>query len=142
MSDFADFGRYLTAQRSMRGLSRADVVKATKIPPTLLESLEEGVAERLPERVFVVKQIRAYAAAIGLDADEAVRRFEEIPEAAPPSETPVSELEAARRKNALVMLAAAAVGLVLLGWLFVVVMGKPVPPRHQAVPVPVEAPRP
>ncbi len=76
--DYADFGRYLTQQRELRGVSRADVATATKIPVNLLAALETGEVERLPERIFVVNYIRAYAQVIGLESQEAVLRFEEI----------------------------------------------------------------
>jgi cytoskeletal protein RodZ len=76
--DYADFGRYLAQQRELRGVSRADVATATKIPVNLLAALESGEVERLPERIFVVNYIRAYAQVIGMESQEAVLRFEEI----------------------------------------------------------------
>lgn len=76
--DYVNFGRYLTQQRELRGMSRAEVATATKIPANLLAALESGQVERLPERVFVLNYIRAYAQVIGLATDEAVLRFEEI----------------------------------------------------------------
>ncbi len=76
--DYADFGRYLTQQRELRGVSRADVASATKIPVNLLAALESGDVDRLPERIFVVNYIRAYAQVIGMESQEAVLRFEEI----------------------------------------------------------------
>jgi cytoskeletal protein RodZ len=76
--DYTDFGRYLSQQRELRGVSRADVATVTKIPVNLLAALESGEVERLPERIFVVNYIRAYAQVIGLESHEAVLRFEEI----------------------------------------------------------------
>jgi cytoskeletal protein RodZ len=76
--DYADFGRYLTQQRELRGVSRSEVAKATKIPLNLLTALENGQLERLPERIFVLNYIRAYSQVIGLAEDEAILRFEEI----------------------------------------------------------------
>jgi cytoskeletal protein RodZ len=76
--DYADFGRYLAQQRELRGVSRADVASATKIPANLIAALETGQVERLPERVFIVNYIRAYAQVIGMESQEAVLRFEEI----------------------------------------------------------------
>jgi cytoskeletal protein RodZ len=102
---FADFGRYLTQQRTLRGLSRDDVAKATRIPPTLVAALEDGVPERLPERVFVLNYVRSYAAAVGLSPDEAVNRFHEIPGTLAPTEQSPVLLEAQRRKKAWVMMA-------------------------------------
>lgn len=76
--DHADFGRYLSQQRELRGMSRDEVARATKIPPTLLAALEAGQVERLPERVFVLNYVRAYARVIGLEPEEAVLRYEEV----------------------------------------------------------------
>ena len=76
--DYADFGRYLAQQRELRGVSRSDVANVTKIPLNLLVALEGGDVERLPERIFVVNYIRAYAQVIGMESQEAVLRFEEI----------------------------------------------------------------
>jgi cytoskeletal protein RodZ len=76
--DYADFGRYLAQQRELRGVSRADVASATKIPANLIAALETGQVERLPERIFIVNYIRAYAQVIGMESQEAVLRFEEI----------------------------------------------------------------
>jgi cytoskeletal protein RodZ len=80
----SDFGRYLSRQRELRGLSRDEVSRVTKIPPTLVEALEEGVVRRLPERVFVLHYVRAYAEVIGLEPNEAALRYEEV--APPPVE--------------------------------------------------------
>ena len=71
MTELADFGRYLKQQRELRGLSVDDVVKATRIPPTLVGALETGHGERFPERVFVVNYIKSYARVVGLSPDDA-----------------------------------------------------------------------
>src|SRR5258708_25630237 len=84
--DYADFGRYLAQQRELRGVSRMEVSTATKIPLNMLAALENGERERLPEKVFIVNYIRAYAQVIGLAEEEAVLRFEEIDKATQPSQ--------------------------------------------------------
>lgn len=121
MSDFSDFGRYLSAQRELRGLSREHVAKATRIPPTLVAALEDGEAERLPERVFVINYVRAYAQAVGLSPDDALNRFHEIPEAMPREELSPKELELHRRRRAMkvlvgVLVLVAVCGLALWWW--------------------------
>jgi cytoskeletal protein RodZ len=64
-----------------------EVSTATKIPLNLLAALENGERERLPEKVFIVNYIRAYAQVIGMAEEEAVLRFEEIDKATQPSHT-------------------------------------------------------
>jgi cytoskeletal protein RodZ len=84
--DYADFGRYLAQQRELRGVSRMEVSTATKIPLNLLAALENGERARLPEKVFIVNYIRAYAQVIGLAEEEAVLRFEEVDKSIQPSQ--------------------------------------------------------
>lgn len=76
--DYADFGRYLAQQRELRGVSRSDVASVTKIPLKLLVALENGDVDRLPERIFVLNYVRAYAQVVGMESQEAVLRFEEV----------------------------------------------------------------
>lgn len=100
MSSYGELGRFLSQQRELRGLSRDEVSRNTKISPALVAALEDGQAERLPDRVFLQNMIRAYATTIGVSADDAVGRWHEIPGvAAEPGPTP-EELEVVRRKDA------------------------------------------
>lgn len=128
--DHAAFGLYLSSQRTLRGLSRDEVAKATRIPPTLVAALEDGQAERLPERIFVLNYVRSYALAVGLSADEAVTRYDEIAGVQAAPEVPPAELEVRRRKRAWRSLAVAVVVGALGTWLAMVVAGEwpsPVP---------------
>lgn len=120
--DHVDFGKYLSQQRELRGLSREDVSRETKIPPSLVAALEAGQVERLPERVFVLNYIRAYAQVIGLSPEEAALRYEEVDRAVP-APSPV-QLEKERRKRAYVILAAVLTVLLLGALLFLVLTGK------------------
>lgn len=95
--DHVEFGKYLSQQRELRGLSRDEVSRVTKISPSLIAALEEGQVERLPSRVFVVNYIRAYATVIGLAPDEAILRFEEVDKATPEPSPVVLERERRRR---------------------------------------------
>ncbi|WP_375760124.1 helix-turn-helix domain-containing protein [Corallococcus exercitus] len=124
--DHVDFGKYLSQQRELRGLSREDVSRETKIPPSLVAALEAGQVERLPERVFVLNYIRAYAQVIGLSPEEAALRYEEVDRAVP-APSPV-QLEKERRKRAYVILAVLLAVLLLGAALFLVLTGKLPPP--------------
>ena len=120
--DHVEFGKYLSQQRELRGLSRDDVARETKIPPTLIAALEAGQVERLPSRVFVVNYIKTYAHVIGLAPEEAVLRYEEVNKAVP-GPSPV-QLERERRKRAYVGLTVLVVALLLGVYLFLVLSGK------------------
>jgi cytoskeletal protein RodZ len=108
----AAFGRWLVRERELRGLGRDEVGRATKLAPGVVEALESGEESRIPPRAYAAGYLRAYASAVGLDADEVVLRFEE---AAGPALSPA----VARRKKLQVSaamiaaLAAAAVGALL-----------------------------
>ncbi len=97
------FGRWLVRERELRSMGRDAVVRATKLAPAVVEALESGEAARIPPRAYVVGYLRSYAAAVGLDADEVVLRFEEAAEAAGPAAAPA----AARRAGTPVGIAVA-----------------------------------
>src|SRR5512140_1613384 len=71
------FSTWLARERELRGLSREAVVRATRLAPTVVDALEGGESARLPPRAYVVGYLRAYAAAVGLDPDDVVLRYEE-----------------------------------------------------------------
>jgi cytoskeletal protein RodZ len=85
-SELAAFGRHLVQERELRGLTRADVVRVTRLPASAIEAIESGDAERTPHRAYVVVYLRGYAAAVGLDPDDVVLRYEEAigPATVPP----------------------------------------------------------
>jgi len=73
----AAFSTWLARERELRGLSRDEVERATRLAPAVIQSLEAGDPSRLPPRAYMVGYLRAYGAAVGLDPDEVVLRFEE-----------------------------------------------------------------
>jgi cytoskeleton protein RodZ len=74
--DALSFGRYLQAVRLDKKISLEKVSAETRIGLGTLLLIEREDHERLPASVFVKGFIRAYAAAIGADGDDAVRRYE------------------------------------------------------------------
>lgn len=70
------FGRYLQAIRLEKKISLEQVAKQTRIGLGNLMLVEQEDHEQLPAEVFVKGFLRSYAAAIGADGDEAVRRYE------------------------------------------------------------------
>jgi cytoskeletal protein RodZ len=71
------FGRWLKQERELRDLSREELAASTRLGPAVIEALESGDEARMPPRAYVVGYLRSYAAAVGLDADEAVLRWQE-----------------------------------------------------------------
>jgi cytoskeletal protein RodZ len=103
----AAFGRWLVRERELRGLARDEVTRATKLAPGVVDALESGEEGRIPPRAYVVGYLRAYAQAVGLDADEVVLRFEEA--AGPAGEPRVGKRTAFSPRLALAVLAVAVV---------------------------------
>ena len=75
--DAPSFGRYLSQQRQLRGLTIENIADQTKLSSTHLRALEADDFEHLPQRVFVVGYVKAYAKCVGLDLNETVLRLEE-----------------------------------------------------------------
>jgi cytoskeletal protein RodZ len=70
------FGRYLQAVRLEKKISLEQVAAQTRIGLGNLMLIEQEDHEQLPAAVFVKGFLRSYAAAVGADGDEAVRRYE------------------------------------------------------------------
>ena len=71
-----DFGHYLQLNRKSKGKSLEEVSAVTKIPVSRLKQLEEQDLTSLPAPVFVKGFVRAYAAAVGADVEDALQRFD------------------------------------------------------------------
>jgi cytoskeletal protein RodZ len=70
-----DFGAHLRQAREQRGVSLRDIAERTKISVLALEALERNDISRLPGGIFTRAFVRAYAREVGLDPDDAIRRF-------------------------------------------------------------------
>ncbi|HZB90669.1 MAG TPA: helix-turn-helix domain-containing protein, partial [Stellaceae bacterium] len=68
-------GQLLRETRESYGSDIPRVAAALRIRATYLEAIEEGRYDRLPGPVYALGFVRAYAVHLGLDGEEAVRRF-------------------------------------------------------------------
>jgi cytoskeletal protein RodZ len=75
VSDRRTFGERLKRQRERRGIPLEAISESTKIATSLFVGLENGDCSRWPAGLYSRAYIRAYAEAIGLNADEAVEDF-------------------------------------------------------------------
>ncbi len=116
----AAFGRHLLRERELRGLAREEVARRTKLPPAVVEALESGDAERMPPRAYLLGYLRSYAAAVGLDADDVVLRWQESEGGEAPAP------EAPRRRRVAWMIALA--GLAILAAALLALQGRQRPP--------------
>jgi helix-turn-helix protein len=85
------FGARMRQHREQQELCLAAIADRTKIKASLLEALERDDLSRWPPGIYRRAYVRAYADAIGLNADSVIREFlkaypepPEIIEAAPP----------------------------------------------------------
>ena len=75
VSERRAFGDRARRQRERRGVTLEEIARATKVPAALFAGLERGDCSRWPAGVYSRAYVRAYAEAIGLDAEEAVEDF-------------------------------------------------------------------
>ena len=71
------FGARLRYERERRQIALRSIAEGTKISVALLEGLERDDVSRWPSGIFRKSFVRAYADAIGADADAVVREFAE-----------------------------------------------------------------
>jgi transcriptional regulator with XRE-family HTH domain len=69
------FGNQLRLERERRRITLASIASVTKISLALLQGLERDDVSRWPSGIFRRSFIRAYAQAVGLDADMVAREF-------------------------------------------------------------------
>ncbi|MGX9961857.1 helix-turn-helix domain-containing protein [Roseomonas sp. F4] len=81
-AEAARVGEELRDSRLSLGLSVEEMAQRLRIRRPYLEALEEGRVRDLPGPAYAVGFVRAYAVALGLDADEMVRRFRDMSGAA------------------------------------------------------------
>jgi transcriptional regulator with XRE-family HTH domain len=80
------FGTRLRNERERRRITLTSIAANTKINISLLQGLEGGDVSRWPSGIFRRAFVRAYATAVGLDADEIAREFlERYPDAHEPT---------------------------------------------------------
>lgn len=99
-------GRYLAAQRELRGISLDELSARTRIPRRNLERLESGAFDAQRDG-FVRGFVRTVAVALGLDSNEVMMRMSGEPVGA-------DEQELWRRRMRVALLTALLGGLVLV----------------------------
>ncbi|MFQ5931761.1 MAG: helix-turn-helix domain-containing protein [Nitrospiraceae bacterium] len=70
-------GEFFKQVRETKGLTLEEVALKTRIQPDYLKALEEENYGKLPDQVFAKGFVRTYARSMGLDEDDALRRFQE-----------------------------------------------------------------
>src|SRR5512146_1624768 len=68
-------GKTLTAARERRGVSRADVVRETRIPAHYLAMIESSDYGLISDQLYLMPFLRRYATFLNLDGEEIAMRF-------------------------------------------------------------------
>ncbi|MBA3232042.1 MAG: helix-turn-helix domain-containing protein [Acidobacteria bacterium] len=70
-------GLWLRRERERRGVTLRQIADQTKVAVPLLDGLEQGDLSRWPGGIYRRAFVKSYAAALGLDPDAVLHRFEE-----------------------------------------------------------------
>jgi transcriptional regulator with XRE-family HTH domain len=102
MTDARSFGAWLQRERERRDITVRTIADRTKIGAGRLQALERGDVSHWPGGIYRRSFIRAYADAVGLDADLVLANFERLfpdPEALSGFEHGETPASAARAAN-------------------------------------------
>ena len=118
VTDAPTLGEGLRIARAHSGRSLAELSSITRVPSRYLTALEQNDFSVLPNRVFSIGYVRAYAGALGLDEQLAVERFKrESPDPSVPLQPPVGvAFEEVRRYSPRLIAAGMALVLAVVGW--------------------------
>jgi cytoskeletal protein RodZ len=121
-----EVGGFLRRTREALGIPLAQVSFTTRIPVASLRMVEEGRFESLPGETFARGFVRAYAGAIGLPPQDAIRVFEnhDRPSLEPSLRTPSPAELRSRRVGVAFALLILAVVLTLIVSMFLRGTGK------------------
>ena len=122
-------GAALRAARQTLGLSLIEISETTRVRERHLEAIEAGQIDQLPSRPFTIGYVRAYAKALGLDADATAARFRtEFPSPDDELHTPVG-VQHNKPPSSKLWLALGGVAVAaIVGWNVVLrVMDRPAP---------------
>lgn len=112
-----DVGQALKAMREARGMTLQELSERTRVRASFLAALEEMRLDELPSRPFVVGYIRAYAQAVGADADAAAERFKaEEPVLDEPLAAPVGVQDERDPRLAAIFVAAVVIIAAIVAW--------------------------
>ena len=118
VTDAPTLGDGLRIAREHSGRSLAELSSLTRVPARYLTALEQNDFSTLPNRVFSIGYVRAYAGSLGLDEQLAVERFKrESPDPSVPLQAPVGvAFEEVRRYSPRLIAAGLALVIAVVGW--------------------------
>jgi transcriptional regulator with XRE-family HTH domain len=135
-----EIGAALRATRETLGLTLEEIADETRVRARHLGAIEAARLDLLPSRPFIIGYVRAYAKALGLDADSTAARYRtEYPSPDDELHTPVGVRHTRRAgRGGLLMALAGVAVLAVVGWNVALHTGSIAPKK---TPAPVAAPR-
>jgi transcriptional regulator with XRE-family HTH domain len=123
-------GAALRTARQTLGLPLIEISESTRVRERHLSAIEAGQIDQLPSRPFTIGYVRAYAKALGLDADATAARYRaEFPSPDDELHTPVGVRHNRPARSKLWMALGGAAVVAIVGWNVAVhVMDRPAPP--------------
>ncbi len=120
-------GEMLAIRREELGYSMAQAAEALRIRYVYLQAIEDGRYHDLPGTAYAIGFVRSYAEFLGLDPEEAVKRFkQEIHglERAPSLSFPVPKPEGKIPGGALILISLLLIALGYGAWYFLTTSGR------------------
>jgi len=110
-----EIGQALRQARESAGLTLEDISETTRVRARHLASIEAAQLDQLPSRPFTVGYVRAYAKALGLDADATAARYRtEYPSPDDELRTPVGVKR--QRRNGPLIAGVGLLAVAVVGW--------------------------
>jgi cytoskeletal protein RodZ len=125
----SSLGSYLKRERELKQVSIAELAQTTRIPVRILQQLETDDHAPLPADVFVRGFLRAYARALGLDAEHVLARYGGRQTPVPPPALPAVYAPESGRRFGI------AIALFILLFLFTLALSIVLRPRHRDTPL-------
>lgn len=85
-------GDYLKNKREAQNITLEEASQVTRIGKTILKALENNQFDLIPPKVFAQGFIKSYAAYLGLDGSEAVKRYFEALDSLEPEQSPEEQV--------------------------------------------------
>jgi cytoskeleton protein RodZ len=112
-----DVGAALKAMRLSLGLSIEEIAEATRVKSRHIEALEASAFDQLPSRPFTIGYVRAYAKALGLEADQVAQRFRaEHPSPDDELRSPVGVVHNKVARSSTLTLLVGIIVIAVVGW--------------------------
>ncbi|MFN3266679.1 MAG: RodZ domain-containing protein [Deinococcales bacterium] len=118
-----NLGSLLKEAREAKGMSTEGIAERLKVRPSLLENIEAGRFEELPELIYTRAYIQKYAQLVGLAPEPFTTAYERIAGSIHPTRAVIEPAPRQQSNTPILTYALAFLGLVLIGVLAFILAG-------------------